>query len=56
MDEELWLDLAVVILRHRYEHGLELDEIEAVLEQLLQAIAVPEPVDIVSNKAGGNNR
>ena len=43
MDEQLWLDLAVVILRHRIERGLELDEIGAVLEQLLRAVADLEP-------------
>ncbi len=56
MDEQLWLGLAVVILRHRYECGVELDEIEVVLEQLLHAIAVPESVDIGSNKSRGGNR
>jgi hypothetical protein len=39
LDEQLWLDLAVVILRHRYERGLELDDVAVVLEGLLLAIA-----------------
>jgi hypothetical protein len=46
MDEQLWLDLALVILRHRYENGLELEEIEVVLEQLLLAVAEQETVGV----------